>query len=61
MLNGQAIKVWRTKVVKGGCRNIEPGKVVLIDDGQCTVKCGEDIIMLLETEPAITLTAGDYL
>jgi methionyl-tRNA formyltransferase len=53
--------VWRSRVVEDAQANIEPGKVVSLDDSLCAVKCGEGLLVLLETEPTIQLNIGSYL
>jgi methionyl-tRNA formyltransferase len=55
------VKVWRARAVTGVAPNIEPGKVIAVDPGGVTVKCGDHAIYLLETEPPFTPNIGDYL
>lgn len=61
VLKGEKITVWKSKVLAGGSKNIEPGKVLHTDDGAPAIKCGEGQILLLDTEPDILLIPGDYL
>lgn len=61
MVDGQEIKVWKTKVISGAARNIEPGKVLMQAGSKPVVKCGEDAICLLITEPPFESIVGEYL
>lgn len=61
VVNEQEIKVWKTAVISGIPKNIEPGKVLTSIGGASLVKCGEDAICLLDTEPFFVSVAGDYL
>jgi methionyl-tRNA formyltransferase len=59
--NGEPVKLWRCKPISHVPKNLEPGKVIRIDESVCAVKCGEGAIVLLETEPIIELELGEYL
>jgi methionyl-tRNA formyltransferase len=61
MHDGIEIKVWKTAVVKGAPDNMEPGRVWRLSISGVIVKCGEDAICLLETEPLFSAEAGEYL
>ena len=61
MVDGQEIKIWKAAVVRGVPRNIEPGKVLMQAGSRRVVKCGEDAIHLLVTEPSFQLIVGSYL
>lgn len=61
ILDGQEIKVWKTAVVRDAPRNIEPGKVLMQMGSRPVVKCGEDAICLLVTEPLFESIVGGYL
>jgi methionyl-tRNA formyltransferase len=62
IVRGQEIKVWETTVVSAtDRRNIEPGKVLMQIGSKPVVKCGEDAICLLSTEPSFEPAVGDYL
>jgi methionyl-tRNA formyltransferase len=61
VVDGKEIKVWKTSVVKGVPRNIEPGKVLVQTDSCPIVKCGDDAICLLVTEPLFEPIMGSYL
>lgn len=58
---GRAVKVWKAAVVDGIAPNLEPGKVLAVEDGRVLVKCGDGAIRLLETSPAFTARVGEYL
>lgn len=58
---GREIKVWKTEVVSADFPNDEPGKIVMRSGTQPVVKCGEQAISLLVTEPSIDLDVGSYL
>jgi methionyl-tRNA formyltransferase len=58
---GEPIKVWKTEVIPYGPENIEPGKVLTVDNRGPVVKTGIGSIRLLEFSPAIALQSGDYL
>lgn len=61
VLDGQEVKVWKTQIVFDASRNIEPGKVLKLENDKPTIKCGEDAICLLVTEPSFKLRIGSYL
>ena len=55
-------KVWRSCVVESKLINVEPGKVIGMDNaGKPIVKCGEEALCLLEIEPDVTFLIGEYL
>ncbi len=60
-LDGYLIKVWKTEVIGGAPRNLEPGKVLMPRGSNPVIKCAEDSICLLVTEPEIDLLVGSYL
>jgi methionyl-tRNA formyltransferase len=55
------IKVWRTECFMDAPRNLEPGKILAVEDKEIIVKCGEGAIRLLEIEPPIEVAGGAYL
>jgi methionyl-tRNA formyltransferase len=57
----QEIKVWKTAVIYNVLENIEPGKIVAVERGVNVVKCGEQAIQLLITEPELDLSCEEYL
>jgi methionyl-tRNA formyltransferase len=54
-------KVWKTELIEDAPLNVEPGKVIGIIDAKPVVKCGENAIRLLETEPDFKPVIGTYL
>ena len=61
VINGQEVKVWKTQLVYDSPRNIEPGKVLKVENDKLIIKCGEDAICILVTEPSFNTKIGDYL
>jgi methionyl-tRNA formyltransferase len=61
VIDGQEIKVWKTQLVCDGSRNMESGKVLKVENDKPIIKCGEDAICLLVTEPSFTTKVGNYL
>ena len=59
--NGQEIKLWKTAVVCISQPNVEPGKVLMQTSAGPVVKCGENAICLLITEPKFETHVGNYL
>lgn len=58
---GKEVKVWKTEVVDGGPRNMEPGRVIAMDGASPTVKCGVNAIRLTCTEPPVAPAVGTCL
>ena len=58
---GTEIKVWKTSVMQGAPANMEPGRVWRLSNSVPVVKCGEDAICLLATEPIFNTEVGTYL
>jgi methionyl-tRNA formyltransferase len=61
VVNEQEIKVWKTELVQDAPRNIEPGKVLAPRANRPVIKCGEEAICLLVTEPSFEPMIGSYL
>jgi methionyl-tRNA formyltransferase len=62
VFRGEEITVWKSEVIRVDLRNIEPGKVIMLEArGEPVIKCGEDAIRLVVTEPPFTAGAGDAL
>jgi methionyl-tRNA formyltransferase len=63
ILEGQEYKVWKSRIVTDiMAENIEPGKIISISESMVvTVKCGNECIELLEIEPSLSVSEGDYL
>ncbi len=55
------IIVWKTKLVYNSKKNIEPGKIISLDIDGPIIMTGENAIQLLEIEPLLDLTEGNYL
>ena len=54
-------KVWRTEVINDFPSNLEPGKVLSVDEDGVIVKAGSGAVRLCEIYPNIDLTKGSYL
>lgn len=61
VLNQTEVKVWKSAIVYGVPENVEPGRVLLERDSKIVIKCGEDAITLLATEPEFFPVVGSYL
>jgi methionyl-tRNA formyltransferase len=58
----QVIKIWRTEITDLQYENIEPGKVIAIEEGSnILIKCGDRVLRLVEHEFRTLPKAGDYL
>jgi len=60
-LDDQEIKVWKTQLVSDVSYNIEPGRVFKFENDKPVIKCGEDAVCLLITDPLFMPKIGDYL
>ena len=59
---GQEVKIWRTEITNLEYRNIEPGKVITIEEGSnILIKCGDGVLRLVEHEFETLPKAGGYL
>jgi methionyl-tRNA formyltransferase len=55
-------KLWKTELILGGYDNVEPGKVIdIVDADYPIVKCGNDAIKLIDTEPKLIISKGAYI
>ena len=61
LYQGHEYKIWNTEVVTGIPKNIEPGKILEMTDRGAVVRCGEEGIQLLKTEPPFNPAPGEYL
>lgn len=61
VIDGKDIKVWKSMVLCDAPANAEPGKVLGIHDGAPVIKCGQDALCLLATEPTFIPIEGRYL
>jgi methionyl-tRNA formyltransferase len=55
------IKVWKVEVVSDVPVNFEPGKVIFYLHDRPVIRCGEQAICLVETEPEFLPAPGVYL
>ncbi len=55
------IKVWETRVIRDDKKNIEPGKVILVDDNGIVVKTGKNSIHLIKIGSVLDVEPGSYL
>ena len=60
-MDGEIIKVWETTVVENSKKNIEPGKVLMVEKKGIVVKTGEDSVWLVKTDPVLEIQQGSYL
>lgn len=61
LYHGREVKVWSTALVEGMPPNLEPGKILEVSELGPIVKCGEESIRLLTTEPPFKPALGEYL
>jgi len=59
--DGNDVKVWHSEPVEEKTTNIEPGKILSVDDQGIIVKTGVDAIRLIHFEPQVKLILGEYL
>lgn len=58
---GEDVKVWDTRIEKQAPKNIEPGKVLDVDNSEILVKTGDKTLWLTEHELNKTPQKGEYL
>jgi methionyl-tRNA formyltransferase len=61
VFEGQEIKVWKTELILDVASNIEPGKVLRLENSNPVVMCGDNAVCLLLTEPKFEPKVGIYL
>lgn len=62
IIGDQKIGVLKSEIVKGVKQNIEPGKIISRKpDGYIVIKCGEDAIRLVITDPVFEPLVGSYI
>lgn len=61
IVDDREIKVWKTEVILDTSSNIEPGKILEWTSSGPIVKCGDDAIRLIHTEPEFEPIADSYL
>ena len=59
--SGQVVKVWKTEIELSVSMNIEPGKVLAIEERGILVKVGTGAIWLCDYMPRVDLKIGEYL
>jgi methionyl-tRNA formyltransferase len=59
--DGNDIKVWKSEIVHEPTRNIEPGKVLSVDEQNIVVKAGIGAVRLMSIAPQVSLSPGQYL
>lgn len=60
--NGNQYKVWKSRVLNEiGYENIEPGKVIDVNNKTVVVKCAEGAVELLNLDPQLVISKGEYL
>ena len=59
--DGNDVKVWHSEPLEEKSTNIEPGKILSVDDHGIIVKTGVGKIRLIHIEPQVTLIQGEYL
>ena len=58
---GKKIILLKSKVIKNNKKNIEPGKILFPINSKTVIKCGNDAICFLKTQPKIKLKVGNYI
>ncbi len=61
MYDNKIINVWDCEIIEHNSFNIEPGKVLSLDNEGILVKAGKDAIILKDIEPKISIELGEYL
>jgi len=63
LYKGKEFKVWQTELIgdRAEMVNIEPGKILNVDEHGITIKCGEGLLQLIEHDCTLPLRVGDYL
>ena len=60
--NENQYKVWKSRMLDDvGYENIEPGKVIQVKNKTVIVKCAEGAIELLNVDPQLVISEGEYL
>lgn len=61
LYKGEIIKVWKTEIFNDVPSNIEPGKILTVDNDGVTIKAGLGAIRLCEYSPKVDFQVGGYL
>ena len=59
LFKNKEVKVWKSRIVKYSFDNIEPGKILNIDNDGITIKTGDNAIKIIDVN--IKINIGDYL
>jgi methionyl-tRNA formyltransferase len=59
--NAKEYKVWKSKEKKSKAVNMEPGKILAVDNNIITVKAGDGAVDLIEHDFKIIPIVGEYL
>ena len=59
--NGKEYKVWKSKEKKSRALNMEPGKILAIENNIITVKAGDGAVDLIEHDFKVIPLVGEYL
>ncbi len=59
--NGKEYKVWKSKEKKSKAVNMEPGKVLAVENNIITVKTGDDAVDIIEHDFKVMPLVGEYL
>jgi len=61
LYDGREVKIWRVEPRPGGGANLEPGKVLSVDDDTLIVKCADGDVRIIEHEFSPLPEEGSYL
>jgi methionyl-tRNA formyltransferase len=60
-INDKEYKVWDTEVITNSKINIEPGKIIFLENNIPIIKTGIDSIKLLDVEPFLKFELGKFI
>ena len=60
-IDNQSFRVWRVEEEQFDVPNIEPGKILAIDNGNISVKTADGSILLIDHEISRNVQVGSYL
>ena len=61
MYNGKEYKVWKSKEKKSRAVNMEPGRILAVEDNVISVKAGDGVVDLIEHDFEVKPLVGEYL
>jgi methionyl-tRNA formyltransferase len=61
LYEGKTFKVWECEIEEISFPQLEPGKVLRVDDRGVLVNCGDSALILRKIEPSLIIQEGDYL